>query len=237
LPERRDTKLRVPSWKVFVVRHAFALEYGCTVVAALAGLVAFVIWRRGVDGGARAAISVAAVAAGTVGALIPLTRRWRRQAIEELRRTVGDRDPGGSPVAWISDETWRRENAWDPGRELIFGHDRNDSLPCVDDPAVVIVAESERAAAPVVPVPEGLAVPATGSPGAHEAALKAAPPAYALRIFSPRWPVCCDRLATLVGLDGLDHAFASVLGTGLGEGTAVFHCRACGRVHLGEHHP
>lgn len=252
--------------RLWLVRHVFGVGYACIVVGILSLVVAGVAWHRGAAELAGAALATVGSAGAAASLAISLARKWRARGEDELRRRVGDRDPGDSPVPWISTETWRRGQAWDPAHELLHGPP--ESQPCVEGPEVVPVGPDDREVAPVVRLTVRAPVPVTGTVGEQTAALRVAPLAGGWRVRSPSWPSCCDRLTVLVGHEGVDAAFKDAVPRAhfllaeiqrswgveseakerelaarpyakraLGAGHALFHCRACGRVYLGSFRP
>jgi diazepam-binding inhibitor (GABA receptor modulator, acyl-CoA-binding protein) len=160
-----------------------------------------------------------------------------------LAKELGYRDPGPSPVPWISNETWRREESWVP--------DGEERYPFVDDPQLVIVSNAERERAPRIAVPDGANLPPQGTPEElHERLVKESPETLLLRLFAPTWPVCCGRLSCLVGYQEMDEPFQAVLAETyfvgrkdhadplgdqiLPKDTGLYHCLNCGATYLGE---
>jgi hypothetical protein len=176
-----------------------------------------------------------------------------------FRRSPPPREPGPSPVAWISDEVWRvwNRSSRDPAAE---------ECP-IFDPIVTVVSERDLGRVPRLPVEAGAPGAPVGSVADHRRHL--ASTRSSGFIGSVRWPVCCRRLTTLVfntgkgasfrelesragSLDGsLLEAFtgdtrdppeqvfrdwAALLrdmraGRHAGDGVNFFHCRSCGRVY------
>lgn len=120
-----------------------------------------------------------------------------------LAKKLGYRDPGPVPVPYISDETWRREESW-----TIPTHKR--SYPAIDDAAPTEAVDYDRQIAPTLASTDG-PTPPQGTIEEHRQRLLTPPQTRALRIYSPVWPVCCQRLATLVGHHGIDQAFEGVI--------------------------
>jgi hypothetical protein len=101
-------------------------------------------------------------------------------------------DAGPSPVPWLADEVWR---AWNP----TAGAPEDAQCP-IQEPRVVRVTEEDRARAPTYPVPHGAPVPPPGSLDEHRARLHSTP-GFGYGVELQVWPVCCDRLATLLDQD------------------------------------
>lgn len=97
-----------------------------------------------------------------------------------------------SPVPWLSDPVW---SAWP--------HEPGKKWRCpVERPWVLAVWDSDRERAPRWPVPEGATVPEPGSV-ADNTALLATTPGTGRGTRSPVWPVCCERLSTLIWNEGV----------------------------------
>lgn len=127
-----------------------------------------------------------------------------KQRYVELARQLGYRDPGDSPVPWISTETWRREESW-------TNPDQSERYRCIHTPELALV-EAEHCERPLtVAHSEQLSIPPTGSPEEQLQRLEDPPKTYAFQLHSPRWPVCCRRLAVLVGYRGVDAAFSDIV--------------------------
>ena len=122
----------------------------------------------------------------------------------ELARKMGYRDPGDSPVPWISDETWRRENSWGVP-------DYEAEHPAVDGARPMLAVDFDRQIAPKIATSDNGQLAPTGSLEEQKERLDSPPASRALRIYSPIWPVCCNRLSTLVGHDGVDEVFEAVI--------------------------
>lgn len=206
--------------RLWVVRHVFELTYATFLLTVLGALVAGLAWHFGARSTAYAAISLAGTLVVGSVAIVFRAREWKRRGIAALRRDAAKRDPGDSPVPWISTSTWRRGHRWDPGRELLYGARARARArarverPCVEEASIVRVTPEDREAAPIVDEPlraSRLPVPDAGTPEQHEEALAAAPPSRELLVRAPSWPICCDRLATLVGHAGVDAGFRAVL--------------------------
>lgn len=95
-----------------------------------------------------------------------------------------------SPVPWISDEVWAHLH-----RDATF-----DPQPSILAPEPYVVTEGDRKRAPILPV-DGGEVPPPGTAAEHEQRLRSTP-AAPFAILSPLWPICCERLTTLVLLEG-----------------------------------
>jgi len=114
--------------------------------------------------------------------------RWRKGA-----RTRGDCGP--SPVPWLSDAVWRGWNEGDP-------HAREEKVPNkpISDATPTAVTEDDRRRAGRGNVAPDAPVPPTGTLESHAALLDSTP---GLGYFAVvRWPVCCERLSTLIS-DGI----------------------------------
>jgi hypothetical protein len=257
----------VSSARLFVIRSSFFVAYGCVIAGGAAAVGAAIAWHRGSTELAKNVVLIVPLAVALMFTWTRLAKRWHAQAADDLRRELGEsREPRESPVPWISSETWRRENAWNPHYEVLYGDPAGGAS--VEEAQVFEADDHDRDAAPVVRVPDGTPVPRPGATGDLAAALASAPSARGLTLRSPSWPVCCERLAALVGHDGVDgfarrslprahFLYAEVRagwGTGsdaeararadepygkrsLDEGHALFHCRSCGRLYLGSYHP
>ncbi len=129
-----------------------------------------------------------------------MPRAEAKRRFVELACELGYRDPGDSPVPWISTETWRREESW-------TNPEQTQRYRCIHTPELVAVS-AEKCRQPLrLAVPDHLATPPKGAPGEHLERLSQTPRTYAFQLHSPRWPVCCRRLTVLVGYRGVDAAF------------------------------
>jgi diazepam-binding inhibitor (GABA receptor modulator, acyl-CoA-binding protein) len=170
-----------------------------------------------------------------------MSREEAMRRYVELAEELGYRDPGPSPVPWISDETWRRDESWRP--------EDQETYPFVVDPVVQEASELDRARAPRIATSERHEKPPTGSPEEQtERLVEESPQTYILRLIEPTWPLCCRRLTTLVGRWTCDEVFCPVLpdvyllGAGpddrpfddgaIHDEEKLFHCLDCGRVYM-----
>lgn len=105
-----------------------------------------------------------------------------------------------SPVPWLSDEVWtcwvRPALASEPASVAIV------------EPDLVVVTDDDRVRCPHWPVARDATVPPTGSHSDHLALLASTPSAGGW-VYCPAWPICCDRLSTLLfaqncGVDIID---------------------------------
>ncbi len=161
--------------------------------------------------------------------------RWIKRGVAELREQFGDRDPGPSPVPWISTPIWQGLQRWDIQFELLYGFAELE--PCVEEWELCFVDAQRRLVAPVVAPLAGLPVADAGPSQVQVDQLNAPPRARGLQIWGPEWPVCCERLATLVGLElCYEPLYWDAFGRGnvISEDEALYHCRACGRIYLGQ---
>lgn len=153
------------------------------------------------------------------------------------------------------------EHAWNARASSPYEGD-----PTADElqPTLVVATEADRARAPIVAVPADALVPQIGSLDEIQQRFLAERAGAYLEY--PTWPLCCHRPATLVAIEtpldsitelalrrSLDiHYLEGELGSWnpLSEGyrrlqdrardgfdgTALFQCRACGRLYFGSHH-
>lgn len=127
-----------------------------------------------------------------------------KQRFVELAKKLGYSDPGDSPVPWISDETWRREESW-------AIPDYDEKFPAVAEARPIVARSFDRDLAPKIATANGDDLPPEGDLDDHRAQLDAPPRARVFRIYEPFWPVCCRRLSSLVGHLGMDEVFESVV--------------------------
>jgi len=103
----------------------------------------------------------------------------------------GPADPGACPVPWLSDEVWHQWNAGEANaRDLkVAGKPISDASPTA-------VTDDDRRRAPRrSPIPDA-PLPVRGTLEQHGALLASTP---GLGYFAVvRWPVCCERLSTLI---------------------------------------
>ena len=145
----RVTLDRLGPWRLWLVRHLWGVAYLTNLVVIINVVVAVGAWRRGLDGVLVASVGLSIGLVGSLLLLVAMSRRWRARAAAERRQRIGpQRDPGTSPVPWISTETWRREQALDPDLELLSGVQEMTS--CVDQPNVYVADSHDRALAPIV---------------------------------------------------------------------------------------
>lgn len=121
-------------------------------------------------------------------------------------------EPTSSPVAWIADEVWSAWRYWG-----------SDPLPAdfttIEFPDLFPADAADLERVPRCTVPLGVSVPPPGRFDELVQLLATTPPSVGVR--HPSWPMCCDRLATLINHQGdgvpleaieaetgpLDHAF------------------------------
>lgn len=98
-----------------------------------------------------------------------------------------------SPVPWIADEVWTDWQYWklDP---------LPPDFPTIEHPDLIVVTAEDRDRAPLAPIPPDAPLPRPGALEEHVCLLASTPPSVG--IHSPIWPVCCDRLTTLVNHQG-----------------------------------
>lgn len=195
------------AWQAWIARRAFMFGHATVVATVLGAVIVGALWVRGESSLAlRLGLALGVVVAG-LGTTFVLARRWFSAAVEELRARVGDRDRGPSPVPWISTETWRREQPWDAAYEVLYGRE-GEGRPAVDEPTVCVATDADRRDAPRVE-PTMDPPPFDDEPAS---VLSAAPLAVRLWVHGPAWPLCCERLATLVGFArGVDLAVREAL--------------------------
>lgn len=179
-----------------------------------------------------------------------------RKKFVDLANELGYRDPGDSPVDWITDETWRREESWP-------SPDFDDPIPCINAPDTIEVSDDDRQRAPTVATGETAKLPAEGGPDEQRDRLaEQSPETLAFHLYEPNWPVCCRRLTVLVGYRGVDEEVSPVIPRTyqidedreegwranldfsepdvygeetLRDGLLAFHCHDCGSVYLSSH--
>ena len=253
-------------WKLALVRDPGSFVLGCVIVGVAAALLTWACRaaRSPELGYLFLLISIVAFLAIMPG--VWLARRWRARALVALAGSIGDLDPGDSPVPWISTALWRRENRRSLEMELETGP--ATLAPCLVDATAFVAEAADQAGAPVAVVADDAPVPEPAPRAKLQAQLEAPPNATGLYLDLPSWPVCCERLTTLVdcgfGDGGLPdalpeahHLRAEIRAMAdaadeaeveryaaepygkeeLEDGVALFHCRACGRVYLGSYHP
>jgi hypothetical protein len=137
--------------------------------------------------------------------------RWSRTAYRGLLAEVAarhaGRDPGSSPVPWVSDALWRAKNRFDPAVDaanellaevdsLVSGFGGGETA--VVKPQLRPLQQEERAL-----VGEETPDVDEGPEGTAEAlvALLEGTPGRFLAL-APRWPVCCGRLCSMTGIRG-----------------------------------
>ncbi len=137
-------------------------------------------------------------------ALRGMAKEEAKRRFVTLAKKLGYRDPGDSPVAWISTETWRREESW-------TNPDQEQRYPCIHTPEMVVVDATQCESPMTMAVSDSVATPPRGKPEEHLERLEDTPETYAFQLHSPRWPICCERLAVLVGYRGVDAAFGEMI--------------------------
>lgn len=101
-----------------------------------------------------------------------------------------------SPVPWIDDPIWSRW-MWDRQFVDTSNEEEWETLP---EFRLFVATPADRARAPAAPIPDGVPVPPVGTYEQHAASLGRTPPALGIQCAS--WPICCDRLATLIHEQG-----------------------------------
>ncbi|MRG97817.1 hypothetical protein [Polyangium spumosum] len=114
---------------------------------------------------------------------------WRLAEHEERLRRVGP-----SPVPWIGDRLWAEWNVDNPRGERDAGHNPICMLQFVP------VTEDDLRRAPIARPLSGSALPPKGTLDDHRHLIDSTPGRG--RIDGPKWPVCCDRLGTLLRAEG-----------------------------------
>jgi hypothetical protein len=120
---------------------------------------------------------------------------FKRKRDDPGRAGPAPGDPGDSPVPWLSDEVWRAWNAGDASaRDVqVAGKPISGALP-------TRVTDDDRRRAARRPPTAGAPLPVRGTLEQHGALLASTP---GLGYFSTvRWPVCCERLSTLISDGG-----------------------------------
>ena len=107
--------------------------------------------------------------------------------------------PLTSPVPWVSDGVW---TAW-YGRVPAGSVDEDELSDAIEQAQVVVATMSDRSRVPRVPVPTGAPVPPTGGL-AEQVQRLAQTQGPGFGTLHPIWPVCCERLATLVLTEGVE---------------------------------
>ena len=97
-----------------------------------------------------------------------------------------------SPVAWVSDAVWSRW-MWDRQFADLTNEQEWVTFP---EPRIYPATEGDLVRVHPARVPQDARLPPPGSVEAHRRLLESTPPA--LGVQAPSWPVCCDRLATLI---------------------------------------
>ena len=187
--------------------------------------------------------------------LTGMPRDEARHRFVQLAHRLGYRDPGDSPVDWISDQTWRREESW-------VNPELQQRFPCVTAPQLTRVSDDHRQLAPTLASPDDEPLAPEGDDREHLQQLEDPPDTRAFQIQAPQWPVCCRRLTVLVGYRGVDREFEDVVDRvyrvdeqesegwkdlltteepspygekTLRDGLLLFYCRNCGGVYLSSH--
>lgn len=102
-------------------------------------------------------------------------------------------DPVASPVAWISDEVWSAWQYW--GADPV-----PPEFPTIASPDLIPADAGDLDRVPRASIPPGVRVPPPGRVDELAQLLASTPPSVGVR--HPTWPVCCNRLATLINHDG-----------------------------------
>ena len=122
--------------------------------------------------------------------------RWRRLfGGPSGKPSSGSGDPGPSPVAWLSNEIWRSWNDGDAG-----ARDVQEPGKPISDAWPTPVTGNDRRRAARRNVAEGQPPPPAGTLEEHRARLESTPGLGYLS--SVHWPVCCERLGTLISESG-----------------------------------
>lgn len=170
---------------------------------------------------------------------------WLALVDETCLRFAKD-DSGPSPVPWVSDGVWRARNGFSETLDapmvlraevdpelIVYPHDVG---PAIREPVLRPVGDAEQALATPASVPQGTPVPRRGDHAALRHALEEETVGRFL-VLAPRWPVCCGRLSTLVGLTADPHDGSLFLPASSAAdadpqgpiGQHTYQCRACGR--------
>jgi hypothetical protein len=102
-------------------------------------------------------------------------------------------DPAASPVPWIADEVWSAWQYW--GSDPL-----PPDFPTIEYPDLFPADAADLERVPRGEVPAGVPVPPPGRYEELVQLLAKTPPSVGVR--HPAWPMCCDRLATLINHQG-----------------------------------
>jgi hypothetical protein len=122
-----------------------------------------------------------------------------------MRKTSEPLPPVPSPVAWVSDQVW---TWW--ARDL----DPDALAPPITEPEVIVVTDADRARAPVGrPLSFGPA-PEPGTVDELRRRLLSTPRLSNRGTECATWPVCCQRLSTLIWNEGMGPSLAELEAAG-----------------------
>ena len=132
---------------------------------------------------------------GTLGFL----RFWQHRATRATRG-AGSR----SPFPWLSDDIWsgleRQEGPFLPPRR--------DARGTIVSPQLTLATDADRARIPKHPLVQDLPVPPESTGTEHREQLIQTKAIGQLRM--PVWPVCCNRLSTLINFQGIGRPLADI---------------------------
>ena len=186
-------------------------------------------------------------AIASVGLLQAHLRAYRR-LLDEVVLAHAGHDPGPSPVPWVDDAVWREKNRFDPSLDArvvlmaeidpdvaAFGRDATGG---VRDPALRLVTDAERELRAKGAAALGEAPP-VGPAEEQLERLRSTP--GRLLLLSPRWPLCCGSLATLIAVrqDARPRDALYLPPTPITDlpdppdarGVHSYRCRRCGRAY------
>lgn len=106
--------------------------------------------------------------------------------------------PTTSPVPWIADAVWADWSRRPVQKSTSLA---GDSESPIGDPVVGEVSDDDRRRAPRRALREGEPMSPAGSLAEHTQLLKSTPPT-SLGVYGPFWPICCQRLTTLIHCQG-----------------------------------
>lgn len=233
-----------PSWlrNILIRGDGTALGVVLILLAVVGATVAFL-------GVVPMPVAAFAGASALIGARLVCWNRSRYRAmLAEVAERHRDEEPGPSPVSWLSDPLWRATNRFDPvldGPVELMSEVDPLIRPFADDargafvtPTLRQVSGEDRQMITPAALEAGLLV-SEAAPGTDLLTVLKSTPGRQVAV-EPRWPVCCQRLSTLltdeVGRRNealyLDIAHAELTPAGLdGRGRHRFQCRACGRMY------
>ncbi len=176
-----------------------------TALLLAAAFIAVLAWTEASEGAPWPVLVAGAGLLAAVGAALRMAeRRLRARILAGYSEELAGREPGPSPVPWLSDAVWQAWNTVTPEDALLeeryTGAFPDPSPPpALADPRLRSLTGEEREVATRAAVEPGAPVPDPGA--SDEVRERLADTPGRPGALNPVWPVCCERPATALALE------------------------------------